>query len=1149
MKNLLFSVIFGVFCTASVAGAAVDENLLSPSAGLDFSRSGYSCSSVMPADFLKNELGLTLHGGEEEYLNSFPVYTLKYNDKIAGRYVSAEADGGKLNVSASVYSYTAVNGAEVVWSPLEAAGVPYDGGVWQFDIGSLTDDFITVIYGATLKIDRAYVNGLINQYYTAAKAAAEKIAAENDKYNSAYAEYSENVIKYQNYSNALNDYYNGLNEYYEYLSRYAEWKRKADPYEAYLSEYNKYLAELDEYNSYNYEEAQLKYQQDLQRYQEYQTALKNYEKDYRKYLESINTPELATARAQIGIVDYIYTAAGNNRTIYGAVTGNTVTQVLARKEELKLAGADGKAVDRAGEATKNLRNLFGNYNKLTSEQEKYAYYITTYESLRDNFADLLRTLDYFYKIDIIRNYIKNSGKDENYCILVAQLCEISNALSEDAIGNYEQKYGWKDPSAAFFDASYKINGKTPEEILGNSILDYSGSPKPLENGYPSLPPEPEKPEEVEQPVFVKRPPMPVAPEPVPEPGPEPGPVSEPELPEEVPEPVAPVRYEPTEWEAKLAAADGSITYRQPYTSDYNLQLHTEVKKYFRNYSGITVYFYLDREAADYVYFDESINGSYIEYPAETPLPQKSVRGYTCTFSGWEYYDGTPVDFGNLPAGEEAVNVYPSFIQTPNLYDVIWVVEGVEYQQKAAYGTKPQFGGTPQKSAEGARQFRFTGWDREIQPMSDSAVYYYAQFERSLLITWKVEGSPDVVISVWQGETPEYAGTPHREADMVYGYVFNGWDKQPVPAQKDEVYTARFMRRYLVPLNGVGAGIEYVNGIYEADCRSAVSSAVDIELLAETAVAHASGIKIYWSNCSLLFTAAETYRIFSLGAVSVKPYVTLISNYGYRCSVAFTSKSGEAVEYDGAIVFSFYGNFDRENSRLFRTDGEEAVETRFSFDGTDVVFTMRGNGVYEIYPMYSVNIVQSEGSITVSKSQARRNEIITVQIGEVPQGRRFERIYVVDSNGNSIETSNDNSFAMPASDVTVGAVFGYEQYTVTFCAEGKIISRVTYNYGDEVIVPSNPVKAPDGRNSYVFAGWDKDITAVFGNVTYNAVFEAEPLPLYEGEGGGLSPTVIILISVAVGVFALIVAGITVTVILVKRKNKHKRAKNAQVTKIQ
>jgi len=63
-----------------------------------------------------------------------------------------------------------------------------------------------------------------------------------------------------------------------------------------------------------------------------------------------------------------------------------------------------------------------------------------------------------------------------------------------------------------------------------------------------------------------------------------------------------------------------------------------------------------------------------------------------------------------------------------------------------------------------------------------------------------------------------------------------------------------------------------------------------------------------------------------------------------------------------------------------------------------------------------------------------------------------------------------------------------EYKITFVYDnGEIISSDTYTSGSTVIVPNNPTKAADNTYTYVFAGWDQEVTTVGGHKTYTAEF--------------------------------------------------------------
>ena len=54
-------------------------------------------------------------------------------------------------------------------------------------------------------------------------------------------------------------------------------------------------------------------------------------------------------------------------------------------------------------------------------------------------------------------------------------------------------------------------------------------------------------------------------------------------------------------------------------------------------------------------------------------------------------------------------------------------------------------------------------------------------------------------------------------------------------------------------------------------------------------------------------------------------------------------------------------------------------------------------------------------------------------------------------------------------------------------DGTVISSQEYNYGDAVIVPTNPTRPADNQYTYYFAGWDKTVVNCNGDAVYTATY--------------------------------------------------------------
>lgn len=1181
--------------TALVAAAVVAAGALNipatasakTSYDTDYSRAGYGYVSVGAADFLERVLGENLSAAEREYLDENSDFALNYNNKVAGKYVQSEyrQASGELTVTPSAFSYEAVNGKTVTWAPVSVNGGELASGTWNTTITEdYTEDFVTVSYNTSFTVAYGDVNNIINKYCNAAKSASEKLASESAKYEKAYAEYVEKHNTYQQYLADCAQYQEDLAAYNEYVIEFRDWSIKNNLYQNYLVELAEYEKEQKAYE--NYQQALKEYNEAIPRYQQYLTDKANYDRLYAEYHEKMDDPRIAKELSHIEILDYIFTPVvingDNARTLYGAVMGGSVDRVfsnlnLATDSALSVAKIIRETVNDALGATKNLRDLFTKLNACKTDEDKYIFYISTYESLKSNLSMLMQTLEYFFRNEFIRGYIRNYegiNRELQFQVMLAQLYTVCNALDNNTIGSYYKEHmdiyaQRKNPDQVYdFDGSYLIGGKdgiAPATLLakyGGTVLPDTNDAVPIEP-YVDIPEEPIEPEVVEKPEQPQRVQQPVVPDEVANPGPAPCEVVEPTEPERVENPVEPIAYQPTAEEQKLAYeyGGGTVLYRNELREDYKYDAYCEVEHYFRNAQLLTVAFYLNIDDEVPEWEEEGVQaGGSIEYGGKTPTMTR--KGYTCEFAGWKNSDGETVDINSVPSSGSYLKLYPYFTVVPNMYKVIWLVDGVEYRAEAAYDSIPDYrdtfaDGDPKKDDDAdGRKYRFIGWNKEIKVMTETAVYYEAIFERSFLITFKVN-SDSYVVSVWKDEVPEYPGdsAPQQSSDSSYYYTFSGWKRgdeifaTPEPAQRDATYIVQFERHYILDLGSGGAIVELRNGMYEADCTRAAKNTFDISFLAEQAAENSAGIILQMPAYTITFSAEEAYVLHQSAACKLTPSLLqtnrTTSGFGtYRYSVELSGLN--RASYSGSFTMTAAGYFDTLHSRLYRIDGEEKIETRYTYSSDSITFSMRSGYVYEIYPQYEVNILLSdEVAVTASATVAAEKETIVLTFGEPAAGKFIERLYVLDFNGNEVEVSSDYTFQMPEGDVSVGVVCGFIEYTVVFKSDGATLVTRTYHYGDTV-VPPTAFKSPDGEYSYTFVGWDKEIVPVTGNAEYNAVFSAELLPVPEAQPLSQKMQIllwlvnhfILIIVIAAVMFGLFLTGI----ILMVRHRRKKRKLN-------
>jgi uncharacterized repeat protein (TIGR02543 family) len=94
--------------------------------------------------------------------------------------------------------------------------------------------------------------------------------------------------------------------------------------------------------------------------------------------------------------------------------------------------------------------------------------------------------------------------------------------------------------------------------------------------------------------------------------------------------------------------------------------------------------------------------------------------------------------------------------------------------------------------------------------------------------------------------------------------------------------------------------------------------------------------------------------------------------------------------------------------------------------------------------------------------------------------------------------------MPAQDMSITAQWQVNQYTITFKeSNGKIIERITQDYGTEVVAPT-PTK-----EGYTFVGWNKEVPATMPaeDISITALWEVNQYTItFDSNGGADIPAI-------------------------------------------
>jgi len=1034
--------------------------------------------------------------GENEniYLNN--IYSedefLKIDDLVPTNLVNTSLSLNELTIHASSYTYLDANGFSHQWIPVEVVienentkyNLVNSGDMYEVIIPNIQDaqTNVTVTYQCKYIINKDDCNKLLNKAYNDAKAFVDSKIEETQK-----AIYEEKLNQYNQYLLSVQSYQQNLIQYNLYLEQVEEYEDLLEEYNQYLVVYNQYNQKLEAYNQY----LQLKnqYNIDLAAYQKYCSDLATYnlaKQDYDSKIDAYNE-KMAIINHQLEVMEAIKLPMTSlERTVYDAVMGETVTTVLGMKEDLSILNAEEDAIDRAGVATVELREIFTQYFAKETDQDKYNFYsylekgsCVNYKKIKSNLEELLRCLDKLYRSGRVSEALTVKGKTEKYLILVAQLALICNAISDGDVYNYE---AWDSSSssgnlnkagALKIDENWTIDGRTIKQILANEendpyIADTTIKAYPYLDGYPNALVEPTCPTEVAEPTAPTVVLEPVAPTVVNNPGNAPEVVNEPIEPSKVEKPVP---YEiPSELKGIVQDyKNGLLEKREELSSDYEFIVTSNVKKDFRNSSLITIEFYDAKN--NFICKEQTEVGSYIVYLGQTPIKEKDEKVALYTFSGWAYEDGEKCDLNHVT--REGF-VYPTYSETLQKYTVSWSIEGEVINETYEYGSLPNF----------------------------DSDYYINE------LGYKLEKAPH----------------------LNTRYTFSNWDKEMTPVTGDVIYTACFTESTLMEnvsnfkVDKTAIEIELTSTILEEK--------INLSDLIQT-YNNATNLKIQNKN-DVIIIAKQSLK--QLRKEDITSFVLSKEDKGngeYYFQITFYQNELKSLS-EVNVEVSLEGTYLDNYSYLYCEQEKQETKMSSSCVNNRLNFSMNSNTIYHYYPTFTITIQKNNDvDFNCNTYQAKVNDPITIQVNHLNDGKKIQNIYCVNNLMENIEIEN-NQFLMPASDVYVGINTTDIDYVVRFISDGFTLLEHVYKYNETLILPSNPTKLSDNEYSYEFSGWSPEVkTTVTESMDYIAQYTKTESTLGEIEQrrGKIIPLLIITGSMII----LVPTGI---IVIVKKRKRTK-----------
>ena len=1098
----------------------------------DFSAPGSPHTVTVSPSMLLALLGHDPTEAECDYVDRMSTLRFSYDvGMTTGGVKVLLPDGvGDVKLYAENYVYESASGFIVTWVPTSATfenksaifretqdeHYSHVAVLESIDTAAQEESSsVAVNYECTFTFSAEAVTALANLAYNDAITARNKVDAKNSEYEQLSAEHEKQSKLFADYLVAKELYDSKKALFDAYLLEKSAYDKAAEEHSDYLDALAEYNLLLSEYRTFK-DVTEPQYEKDYAAFLAYKDKLDYYKTvELPAYLKA--EENITKFRDHLKIIDTVKTKMTDGRTLYDAIMGSTVTQVLARQEEIVAAGIPEAYVTLAGNCTENLRELFRGYFSITEEEDKYFYYASHYTEFRDNFYNLLRVLDYFYTFDnnrgLVRTELVKTDRAKKYVILLAQLQLVTSSLYDGKIYAYSStggigreftpNYTWSYSTTVKQEAYGNATVVTTLQMLENVVyLTDTDSAAPLKEQFPELVEKPEPPTEVADPGVLVKVYEPIAPDYVQDPGDPPTEVEEPTPVEDVEAPgAAPLPYIPTEDECWLIAAldDGAFVSREGYTEEVPLTRTFTLNKKLFPTDETAVYFYSGKNSSEPIYVTVVDSGTAASFRGALPTKPTDAR-YHYKFSHWVDENGNTVDLSQVEGSH--LRLYPEFSTTDVTYTVTWNIDGKEIKEKYKYGDLPTCPETPIRSRDDRYVYTFSTWDKKVTPVRGSTSYT-ALFDmvEYYTVTWTV-GTDSYSEEYIKGEIPKPpVELPELPSDELYNYVYRSWDKAFTPITENTIYTALFDKEYILPIGSAGAEITAKEDVVTVDTTSILSDvAVPVSYLAERYPEKDIILLTSDGEISLSSGAVEALELMGVSSIALtvreRP-----DGYSYRLTLL--DALGEALGTDGiaplaaseGITFSaklpISGEY-KPSTRLYYSTVNGKITVPFTVDnGYLLAKNLECTTEYFFTELYTVSALKSDGvTLVPSVTLASVGERVTF-FATLDEGKKLNKMYYVTEDGKSVLLS-DTSFVMPASDVKLWGSVVPLTYKIGFVNyDGRFIERIC-EWGETPKAPTF-FRNSDEAFSYKLLGWDSELEPAKEDRTYTAVYESTPLP--------------------------------------------------------
>ncbi len=756
---------------AAASGAEDREKELG--AHIDYSDGTGIYKEIAAADLLRTATGITVTPAEKEYFTICDI-TLRYSDNVPAGSVSYQKTGDGCLITASPYSYNAQNGETVSWIPksvtVNGAKKTFADDTYEALFTGLSDEEpfeILTEYAASVTVPKPVLTALANAGYEEGK----RVIDEKKAYGDSLTAYETARESYESEYSAYLDKSNGYRAYLRALARYNAEKAEYDAYiaakEKYENDCAAWLSYADAYEAYERELA------------DFEVKNAYYTEQYSLYAESY--AERDACRESMEVLNSIFVRDSAGHAMYNTLKGNTVAEVVSRKNELVEYGVNEEYIDNAGDATNRLTAVLTPYSALKTESERFSYYRENYGEISSQFTRLFSALYSLANTALVRMELQKREKLERYYQFVAQLYVISAGLDDNV--TFSDEWNVRGICAADVLESVQI-------VEDKNASDPTGHEYPVNVELPEKPVRPGEPEKPDKPQFDYT-------EEIPEPSAPPAAVDEPDEPEK---PLGKRPDAPVFTSHQTALENGindSTLKKRAFGTPQPLTLKTTVSRTAVPSSYVFVSF-CDHDGKTPLYGEMIPAGGDVSYNGKTPEREADGKN-TYVFSGWVDENGDPASFTDIRSDR----VFRAAYTAAQIgYNVTFELNGETAVAEFVYGDRPICPVEAVPYVENGVEYIFDGWSPSLSLVTDDAVYT-AVYKPARSVVYTVgfvdhDGTVITENAYRFGDVVAVPADPVREDDGEYTYTFKGWDKEITAVTGDTTYKAVYERKEINP---------------------------------------------------------------------------------------------------------------------------------------------------------------------------------------------------------------------------------------------------------------------------------------------------------------------------------------------------------------